>query len=98
MYFGFDKVLNTLKYFDSTMVRTYKHLSSDTKYVGFELHIIGDFIPCFHYIWNSNDMTSRGMRKGPTHPPELPVKYKDMYMNGMASVMTFFFLKVYARI
>ena len=35
-------------------------------------------------------MTSTGMRKGPTHPPELPVKYKDMYMNGMASATRMF--------
>ena len=35
-------------------------------------------------------MKSTDISKGPTHPPGLPLKYKDMYMNGMASLLRMF--------
>ena len=36
-------------------------------------------------------MNSIGRGKGPTHPPESPLKYNDMYMNGMASLLKMFY-------
>ena len=42
-------------------------------------------------------MKSTEMKKGPTHPPGLPLKYKDMYMIGMASSLRLFSRIDYAR-
>ena len=45
MYVGFDKLLSTIIYLDITMVRAYKHVLGDTRFVSFELYIVDDFTP-----------------------------------------------------